>query len=131
MKIYTPVCCVLLASLCFSVTARSSVPRQQIIERLKTLRNIVCNSSFSGHYRSYQDSCHSIINEAIARIDSDEADYTSSNLQSVETLIELAGQMRFYRRIGKVNILCNVYKQLVFTFKNGQEQSCLACNPKM
>jgi len=108
----------LLLSLCFSATARSFVPRHEIIERLKTLRNIISNTTSSGHsFRSDQDSCHSIINDAISRINGRDAAFTLSYQQSLEVLIEMAGQMRFYRRSKKYTLLCTIYAHLVNRFK--------------
>lgn len=116
MKFY--VFCLLLLSLYFSATARSFVPRHEIIERLKTLRNIISNTASLGHgFRSYQDSCHSIINDAISHINGMDAAFTLSYQQSLEVLIEMAGQMRFYRRSKKFILLRTIYAHLVNTLK--------------
>lgn len=118
MKFYT-LCLGVLLSLCFTATARSVVPRQQIIEQLKTLRNTISNAaSYGRSFRSYQDSCHFIINEAIARIDGREVDFTQEYQQSLEGLIELARQMQFYRRSNRYTLLCTIYAHLQLTFKN-------------
>lgn len=118
MKFYVS-CLLLLSTICFSATARSFVPRQEIIERLKTLRNTISTYKSSGYsFRCYQDSCHSIINDAISRINSQDAEFTLSYQQSLEVLIELAGQIRFYRKIKRYTLLCTIHAHLVNKFKN-------------
>ena len=115
--------CIILLTIVFSANAQDIVDKQKIIKQLQLLRNSIAKpKSTDVQFLQNQNSCRTIINDAIINIDSRDKDFPIQYLDALISLTRFSDGLLTANSENRSRNLQAIKKDLIIKFNSGEQK---------